>query len=126
MAMYRARLTGLPDERGDGVATERIGNQQMAPITVQAAFALGIGQEIGLPGHFIESRSYAKREFRRRRIETTGLIEGMGEPRERRFCNKGRGHGEARQAGEIRQKEAERSGKLSFFYTGLQVEKVSI
>jgi len=27
MAMYRARLTSLPDERGDGVAAERIGDQ---------------------------------------------------------------------------------------------------
>ena len=27
MAMYRTRLTGLPDERGDGIAAERIGDQ---------------------------------------------------------------------------------------------------
>jgi hypothetical protein len=46
----------------------------MPPITTQGAFALGIGQKAGLPGHFIESRPYAKREFRRRRIETTGSI----------------------------------------------------
>ena len=43
MAMYRARLTGLPDKRGDGIAAERIGDQQMPPITIQPAFALGIG-----------------------------------------------------------------------------------
>jgi len=43
MAMYRARLTGLPDERGDGIAPERIGDQQMPSITIQPAFTLGIG-----------------------------------------------------------------------------------
>lgn len=78
MTVHRACLAGLPDERGDGVSAERIGNQQMPSITIQPAFALGIGQKAGLPGDFFESRPHAKREFRRRWIETTGLIEGMG------------------------------------------------
>jgi len=107
MAMYRACLTGLPDERGDGIAAERIGDQQMAPITIQPAFTLGIGQKAGFPRQAGESRPYAKRESRGRRIETTGLIECIGQPRERRLCSKGRGHGEARQEGGIRQKGAE-------------------
>jgi len=42
MAMHRTRLTGLPDERGDGVAAEWVGDEQMPPITIQPAFTLGV------------------------------------------------------------------------------------
>jgi len=43
MAMYRACLAGSPDERGDGIAAKRIGDQQMPPVTILPAFVLGIG-----------------------------------------------------------------------------------
>jgi len=64
MAMYRARLAGLPHERGDGIAAKRIGDQQMPPITIRLAFALVVGQKAGCPGQATESRPYAKRESR--------------------------------------------------------------
>ncbi len=123
MPMHRTRLTGLPDERGDGIAAERIGDQQMPPITIQPAFTLGIGQKAGFPGQAIESRPYAQA-----RIPPTT---DQGNRLDRVHRTTARAailyQGQRSWRGSSRwRNQAERSGKLSFFYTGLHVEKVSI
>ena len=77
--MHRACLTGLPDERGNGVAAERIGREQMPAITIRPAFTLRVRQQAGFPGQVMERRAHAKRESRRGRIEAAGLIECFGQ-----------------------------------------------